>query len=192
LAGAAGGLRFFPRYYFLLLPPLAVIGARGLWLLRLRVRWAAIALAVMPIVRFGPAVMWPTSGRDTALMDDSRIAGAWLRTHAASGSTLLVWGYRPDVYVFSGLPAGTRFLDSQAPTGVLADRHLTDARPSIVSVGPATRIELTRSAPTYIVDGLGPLNPRLAIGEFADLRTWLSQYELVASGRTFVIYSRAR
>jgi hypothetical protein len=190
LAGLIAGFRFFPRYYFLLLPPVAVLGARGLCVMSSRRRWAVLALALIPIFRFGPVVFRPEASRDNALMDDSRAAGEWLREHAESGSTLLVWGYRPDVFVFSGMPAGTRFLDSQPLTGVLADRHLTDPRPTLSAVGTVNRNELRASAPAYIVDGLGPLNPILAIGEFDDLAGWMTQYEVASSGPTFVIYRR--
>ena len=54
----------------------------------------------------------------------------------------------------------------------------------------AHRAELARSHPTLIMDGLGPINPRLAIGAYADLGPWLAQYREVARTDLTVIYIR--
>jgi hypothetical protein len=40
------------------------------------------------------------------------------------------------------------------------------------------------------VDGLGPLNPALALNVFPELRQWLTQYKEVAHTKLCVIYSR--
>jgi hypothetical protein len=40
------------------------------------------------------------------------------------------------------------------------------------------------------MDGLGPINPKLAISAYEDLRPWLSQYKLVASTQLTKIYRR--
>jgi hypothetical protein len=111
-----------------------------------------------------------------------------MRAKAGKGETALVWGYRPDIYLFSGLPAGTQFLDSQALTGVLADRHLTESRPTFPDLAAVNRGRLVELRPTFIVDGLGPLNPTLAIGKYPDLQEWLSQYEVVAETAMTTVY----
>jgi hypothetical protein len=103
---------------------------------------------------------------------------------------VLVWGYRPEIYVLSGLRAGTRYLDSQPLTGVLADRHLTGSRTTAGAVAAANRRELTGTRPEWIVDGLGPYNPRLAITEYGDLREWLANYREVGRTAGTVIYRR--
>jgi len=53
LSAVAAGWRFFPRYYFQLLPVMALMAARGYTLLG---RWRAIVwvLLLFPLVRFGP------------------------------------------------------------------------------------------------------------------------------------------
>jgi hypothetical protein len=38
------------------------------------------------------------------------------------------------------------------------------------------------------MDGLGPFNPRLAIGQYEELRPWLAQYQEVARTSLTVIY----
>ena len=75
---------------------------------------------------------------------------------------LLVWGYRPDLYVYTRMVSDSRFWDSQPLTGVPADRHLSAT--DVIYSRPAAknRMELARSHPEFIVDGLSLLNPKLA------------------------------
>ena len=129
-AAAAAGWRFFPRYFFQLLPVVVLLArarlhpARpapraGAWPRCCWCRWCASARAIP---------CWPRGsgiGRDTAMDRDSRAASALVRRMARPGDTLFVWGFRPEMYVYTGLPAAPRFLDSQPLTGVPADRHLT-------------------------------------------------------------------
>jgi len=193
LAGVAAGMRFFPRYYFLLLPVLVMLAARGFTLLKGRARFAVCLLLLIPVVRFAPAYVAAARNadwRDTAMDRDSRAAAALVRAMAEPGDTLFVWGYRPEDYVYTRLPAATMFLDAQPLTGVPADRHLTQSVP-VETDGPRQRrAELTRSAPSFILDGLGLYNPRLAIANYPDLRAWLGNYR--EAGRTggTVIYRR--
>jgi hypothetical protein len=191
-AAVVAGLRFFPRYYFQLLPVVSLGAGRGFLLLSPRWRAVAFALLLIPALRFGPryvsVALNGTSGwADAAMMEDSRDAARHLQDNG-DRATLLVWGYRPDVFVFSGLPAGTRFLDSQPLTGVLADRHLTDSTVLYPEIAAANRAQLVQTTPIFIVDGLGPLNPSLAITEFEDLHDWLARYEVIARTRMSVIY----
>ena len=121
LAGVAAGLRFFPRYYFQLLPVMVLIAARGFTLLGRKRALAAALLLLVPLARFGPSYLTALSGaewRDTAMDRDSRAAAALTRQLAKPGDTLFVWGYRPEIYVYTQLPAATMFLDSQPLTGV--------------------------------------------------------------------------
>jgi hypothetical protein len=45
------------------------------------------------------------------------------------------------------------------------------------------RAELVRSAPSILVDGLSAYNPRLDIGNYADLAAWFKRYCVVGPGR---------
>jgi hypothetical protein len=184
----AGG-RYFPRYYFHLLPPL-VIGASLAWPKlseRLgRWRWAVAALLLIPLVRFGPQYLRVDRSPDLALFRDARQAAEVILEQARPGDTLFVWGYRPEIDVLTRLPGGSPFLESQPLTGVLADRHL---RSSEVTVdGAAQRRRLATSSPVFVVDGLGRYNPDLAITSFPDLKDWLAQYQLIGITRGCRIY----
>ncbi len=217
LVGVVLGLRFFPRYYFLLLPPMILAASRG-WSLVLRPlkelaspphaqAWgfpvvtlvahkkramiALCALLVVPFVRFGKAYVTLASGgtmTDLSIDRDSRAASAKLRQLAQAGDTLFVWGFRPDIFIDSRLPAGTRFLESQPISGVLADRHLFSTE-SIAPDFTAPNVrELMGSKPTWIVDGLGLYNPPLALARRSDLRTWFGNYQEVARTEHSILY----
>jgi hypothetical protein len=198
VAGVILGLRFFPRYYFLLFAPGVLLGGYGLS--RLRPRWVVALLLLIPLARFGPRYATLCAdliaGRshqwsDLALDQDSREVARVLEQQ--KHGSLFVWGFRSEIFVLAPqFPPASRFLESQPLSGVLADRHLFDTH----QVAPEfTRLqleELLRSRPDYIVDALGPLNPELSIERFAPLADWFSPYERFASTKHSVLYRRAR
>jgi hypothetical protein len=123
---------------------------------------------------------------------DSQAAAAMIRKVARPGDSLFVWGYRPELYAYTRLPAATRFLDTQPLTGVPADRHLTSSTPIETEAARERRLEAARSAPEFIADGLGAYNPQLSITRYPELREWFSHYrEAARSGQT-IIYRRVR
>ncbi len=194
LAAVAAGWRFFPRYYFQVLPVMALMGARGYTLLG---RWRALVwlLLLIPLARFGPRYVTlandlvqhrETQWSDLAMNQDSRAAADRL----GHEGTLLEWGYRPDIFAYTRMQAGTRFLDSQPLTGVLADRHLTNSEVIAPEWAAENRRELLGTTPGWIVDGLGPYNPALAISNYPDLREWLDGYREVGRTRGAIIYRR--
>jgi len=180
------GLRFFPRYYFALLPPFTLAAARG-YAIAGRARILILALLLIPLARFGPRYMALAQGRagewaDIALNADSRAASDIVLSQASLDNTLLVWGYRPDIFAYTRLKAGSPFLDSQPLTGVIADRHLTQTTVVDPGLAERDRRRLKQTNPTFIVDGLGLLNPALSITQYPELRDWLAQYREI--GRT--------
>jgi hypothetical protein len=193
LIGVATGLRFFPRYYFLLMAPVVLMAARGFVLLGRKGQILALLLLI-PASRFGPRYIWLVAGNtewaDTLMDRDSRQAAALTRRIAHPGDTLFVWGYRPEMYLYTRLPAGTNFLDSQPLTGVPADRHLTEAIPLETEAARARRAELAQSHPTFVIDGLSPLNPRLSMTRYPELIAWLAQYREAGRTGDSVIYRR--
>ncbi|MCZ2075124.1 MAG: glycosyltransferase family 39 protein [Bryobacteraceae bacterium] len=198
LAGVFTGWRFFPRYYFQLLPVFTLAAARGItgmgWM-----RWLAVLALAIPFFRFAPSYVTlgasalagqPSGWRDVALDRDSQDAARILKREAAPGDTLFVWGFRPAIYAYTRMPAASRFLESQPLTGVLADRHLS--RTDALSAGwiQTNRRELTKSRPNFIVDGLGLYNPGLAITRFRDLDLWLSNYKIAGRTKGSLVYQR--
>ena len=196
VAMVSAGARFFPRYYFALLPVLVMAAAEGACLVPRRWRAALLLVTLsLPAVRFGSRDIGilrgdPAAMRDLALWADCRDAAAKIDALARPGDTLFVWGYRPELNVLAGLPGGTPFLDSQPLTGVIADRHLTSALPTTPEIAGRNRRVLVETKPTFIADGLGPYNPALAISRYDDLRPWFAQYDLVAETAGTRIYRR--
>ena len=191
LAGVAAGFRFFPRYYFQILPVVVLLAARGFAVMPPRRRTVVLLLLLIPLARFAPTYLMAARDagwRDTAMDRDSRAAAAMVSALAKPGDTLFVWGFRPEIYVYSHLPAASRFLDSQPLTGVPADRHLTQSTPVETRESLARRAELAASRPTFVVDGLGEYNRRLAVTEFGDLRVWMTGYREVGRSAGSVIY----
>ncbi len=190
------GWRFFPRYFFQLLPAMVLLGARGACLIPARYRAIVLGVALMiPLVRFGPRYFLLATGKDpgwadTAMDRDSRQAATQLRAMASPQDTLFIWGFRPEQYIYAGLPAASRFLDSQPVTGVPADRHLADSKPVVSGMAAAYRIELSRTRPTFVLDGLGPYNPKLAVSAYPELSWWLAGYRIVARSPGTIIYRR--
>jgi 4-amino-4-deoxy-L-arabinose transferase-like glycosyltransferase len=207
LLAVAAGSRFSSRYFLQLLPVLAMAAARGAVLAfsatsrpRVIAAIAAIVLLV-PLVRFGPRYALlardllksrETRWTDAALDRDSRAVSDWLRSHQRAGDTLFVWGYRPDVFAYTRMPAASVYWDSQPLTGVPADRHLSESLSLIPQWAAANRRELAASHPAFVVDGLSLLNPRLAMDEFPVTKAWLGAYQLVQRTALSLIYERAR
>ncbi len=203
-AGVALGARFSPRYFFQLLPPLVLASARA-WAVATSVpgarrKWAVAVLALAalaPAVRFGPRYATlardlmlhrPHHWSDLALDQDSQAVAAQVNARKRPASTLFVWGYRPDVFVYTRLRAASRFWDSQPLTGVPADRHLTSAESIAPEWAAQNRVELTVSQPTFIVDSLSLANPRLALDSNPGLRAWLKDYRVVGRTSLSLIY----
>ena len=200
IASVIAGERFFPRYYFLLLPPLALLAARGFVLCKNVCRLALLCLLLIPLIRFGPRYGMlaadliehrPTAWVDLALNEDSKQAAGLINRQKTPEDTLLVWGYRPDLFAYTRLASAGRFLDSQLLTGVIADRHLADTHATFPRLAARNRAHLVMEQPTWIVDGLGPLNPALAITRYPELNAWLTNgYERWAQTRDCVIYRK--
>jgi len=187
LAGASLGGSFAPRYLNVLLVPLVILGAAGLAdrSLRLRLGIVVAFALIIPAVRFGPRYFslgaedlagTPRTWADVHMDLESRAASAVIRSIQRPGNTIFIWGYRPNVVVYTRLPVAGRFWDSQAVTGVPADRHLGSATPLDAAWAARNRAELVRTSPAILVDGLSAYNPALDVRKFPDLAEWFARY----------------
>lgn len=195
LAAVTLGWRFFPRYYFQILPFAVVVASRGMILLGRR-WWLAAILLLVPLGRFGPRYVMLAAGADPQWSDlamdrESRDAVAVLDRYRKPGDTLYVWGFRAEFFAYTGMPAASRYLDCQAMTGVPADRHLTQSGSVLpAATTAAARRELAASHPDFIIDGLSEYNPQLAMTNYPELRDWLAGYREIGRVRATVIYQR--
>ncbi|HEX5431008.1 MAG TPA: hypothetical protein VFW83_03515 [Bryobacteraceae bacterium] len=200
LIAAGAGLRFAPRYFNLLLPALAIPAAFGA--LRLpRAAWLFMMAALtIPAIRFGPRYVElaredlggvPHAWKDVAMDRESRALAGKILADAGPGSTIFIWGYRPDIVAYSRLAVAGKLWDSQPLTGVPADRHLSDSHPVAADWARENRMDLLRApAPDFLADGLSRYNPALDIHRYPELTDWLKQYCLVEQTGGTDLYRR--
>lgn len=192
-AGVALGWRFFPRYFFLLLPAAAIsasLRSRVAVSRRSRIGAFALLLLAIPLIRFTPRYLSLDRWADLALDEDSRAISRLAVAQAPANATLYVWGYRPEVFVYSGLKPATRYLECQALTGVPADRHLTQSTVVLTEGTREARLELVRAKPDLLVDGLSLYNPALSMNNYPELRPWLADYREIARTKGSILYRR--
>ncbi len=199
LIAVAVGWRFLPRYFNQLLPPLTIIAARGIALWReRRILFAALIVAmIVPMVRFGPRyielAMDNLEGRahvwiDVAMDQESRRTADLVRAQMSDGDTMFVWGYRPNLFVYTRLPVASWLWDSQPLTGVPADRHLSDATPVAPDWARENRLQLIQTSPTFLIDGLSAYNPKLDIHNYPELADWLRRYCVAGRAGATTVY----
>jgi 4-amino-4-deoxy-L-arabinose transferase-like glycosyltransferase len=111
---------------------------------------------------------------------------------------LFVWGYRPEIYYWSGLLPASRYLSTQPLTGVAADVHYFGGQHGFLlgedETAPA-RAELVRelgeARPEYIIDELGFFNNDLSILSYPELAEFMKDYRRTGvTGRFFVYHRR--
>jgi hypothetical protein len=199
LGGVALGWRFAPRYFMQLLPALAIPAARGLALAPRAARVCIAALLLIPAIRFGPRYAElmhedlagiEHTWQDAAMDRESREAAKIVLATARPGDTIFVWGYRPNVIAYTRLPVAGRLWDSQPVTGVPADRHLSESQAVDKEWASRNREELSRMAPTFVVDGLSQYNPRLDVHGYPELAAWLKQYCEAGRAGATIVYQR--
>jgi hypothetical protein len=200
-APLALGNHFAPRYFFQLLPVMVILASRGIVLGLERYKRPAFAalllLLLIPFIRFGPRYADLTldnllhkqpNWSDVAMDLDSQQAANIINASKQTNDSLFIWGYRPDIYVYTRLTPPEKFSDSQPLDGVPADRHLQSDQPNPAIPAKANRAVLIKSEPTFLVDGLGLLNPKLSPEQFPDLAQWLTHYRLIATTKLTRIY----
>jgi hypothetical protein len=134
---------------------------------------------------------------DNLGLEAIRAGGPRTRPGDEPSDYLFVWGYRPEIYFWSGLLPASRFLSTQPLTGVPADIHyFTNEYRSLLGetdTGPA-RAQLVRdleeTQPKYIVDEIGFFNGDLAILRYSDLQVIMDKYKSIGSTGRFLLYVR--
>ncbi len=123
VVAVGAGLRFFGHYYLQLLPPLALLGVRGLGSPPLLARrWAVVAVAVLAVV---PAACFLGLAITSHDNKDTRIAlavGSYVAAHTRPDQRVLVWGQAPEVYWSSDRRPAVRFATTGFVTGTSGGR----------------------------------------------------------------------
>ncbi len=200
------GARFAPHYFLQLLPPLVIAASRGIVLAfreyRTRIAVALALLLLVPFIRFGPRyvslAMDDLLDREPRWSDvvmdlDSQHAAQQIRALAHPGDTLFVWGYRPDIYVYTRMTSASRFWDSQPLTGVPADRHLYATTAIYGGPAAANRRELVQSRSDIHCGWTWSDESAAQPERLPGNRTqWMEAYQLVARTKLCLIYRRVK
>jgi hypothetical protein len=131
-------------------------------------------------------------------LEEMRLGSPRTRNTAEGGDYLFIWGYRPEIYYWSGLLPASRYLSSQPLTGVPADMHYFDSENNRLLFDEATTAsardqlvrDLKETRPAYIVDELGAFNPGLSIDDYPELKEVMLDYKYYATTDRFVIYRK--
>ena len=126
-----------------------------------------------------------------------RRGGPRERPPAGPSDYLFVWGYRPELYYWSGLLPASKYLSTQPLTGVPGDAHyhsfhyhtVLDERDTAAARRELAD-ELTSVQPEYIIDELGFFNDNLAMPRYAEFDEVLDRYKRLGTVRRFIIYRR--
>jgi hypothetical protein len=157
-------------------------------------RWLLLTVVIVvlavPLVRFAPRYISLTNWNDLALDEDSRAISQIALANAPQRASLFVWGYRPEIYVYTRLHPATRFLESQAMTGVPADRHLTQSTVVLTAGTHEAREQLAQARPDVLIDSLSLYNPALAMDRYPELRPWLAGYRVAGRTKGSIVYIR--
>jgi len=135
-------------------------------------------------------------GADRHGLEGLRSDRPWTR---ASGpfDYLFVWGYRPEIYFWSGLLPASRFLSTQPLTGVPADVHYFGDNYRSILDETSTALaraellgDLQKTRPAYIIDELGMYNLNLSITSYPELREFMMDYKEKGTVGLFRVYCR--
>jgi hypothetical protein len=134
---------------------------------------------------------------DSAKLAGAREVGPRNRLVDGAADYLFVWGYRPEIYYWSGLLPASRYLSTQPLTGVPADVHYfgDDYRSLLpADLTETARAQLLRdleeTRPKYIVDELGFFNSALSIKSYPELREFMTAYRPRGTTGRFFVYMR--
>ncbi|MFY9607764.1 MAG: glycosyltransferase family 39 protein [Blastocatellia bacterium] len=134
---------------------------------------------------------------DSTKLEGVRAGGPRNRAVEGAADYLFVWGYRPEIYYWSGLLPASRYLSTQPLTGVPADVHyFGDDYRSLLpdDLTEAARAQLLRdleeTGPKYIVDELGFFNADLSIKSYPELREFMTAYKPLGTTGRFFVYLR--
>ncbi len=134
---------------------------------------------------------------ESVALEAIRDEGLRLRASGGPQGYLFVWGYRPEIYYWSGLLPASRYLSSQPLTGVPADVHyFGDRYVSLLNETETAHAraefleELKQTQPAFIIDELGFFNANLSINSYPELREFMKAYKNTGATGRFIIYRK--
>jgi hypothetical protein len=164
LAGAASGGRGFDHYYIQFLPACCLLGALGVdgAIQRARrhraARWlwpAALLAAALILLQLGRGALTARQ-RPPLPVDPSWRVATYIREHSAPDDRIFVWGYHPDIHLFSDRRPASRFVYASFLSGLIPWTNIAPAMDTAYAIVPGAREtlmrELAATRPLFIVD----------------------------------------
>lgn len=159
LVGAAAGGRFYPHYYIQVLPPLAVL-AGAYYAERLRhpagdrPSWAH-PLQALRFTLIAVLVGVTVQTLQLRTMNAPSPRALWVRTHAAPGDRLFVWGQATQDYLDAGLLPASRYIATFPLTGYIFGQRLPGVS-TLDRIVPGSWENLDRDlaarSPRFVID----------------------------------------
>ncbi len=201
LAGAASSGRGFEHYTIQCLPPFALAAglalgelstaARRLWTGSHRARATLLALPVAAVL--GSTLRHPLAALEPPLPppDPALRASAFIGERTSPDEPLFVWGYNPDIHLYSNRKPAARFVYCSFLTGLIPWTNLDPQKDTAYAIVPGAMAQLLadleRSRPPFVVDcSPGPHRNfhKYPITNFAALQSLLDRdYAVVDAGR---------
>ncbi|HUL55098.1 MAG TPA: hypothetical protein VLT83_16970 [Opitutaceae bacterium] len=207
LAAAASGGRGFDHYYIQCLPPfvlsaggfLAGVGSFVRQRLRPPLVWSRPAgLAIAGVLLLGAIVVGAiesplaSRGKVGYPYDPATRASAFIKSLTKPDERIFVWGYNPDIYLYTDRRPASRFVYCSFQTGLIPWTNLApgvDTSYAIVPGSMATLLaDLEAARPTFVVDcGVGPHRnfSKYPIARFAPLQEYVSRHYVEAESGQF-------
>lgn len=175
LAGAASGGRGFHHYFIQCLPPLSLLAgwslatafgwSRTVWSSSSRrsLRWTAAGgfSAGGLVIAHLLATSWATRDDPPPPPDPALRAAAFVRAHTTEDERIFVWGFNPDIHLYAGRGAASRFVYSSFLTGLVPWTNLDPERDTAYAIVPGAMDQLIRdleeTRPAFVIDcSVGP------------------------------------
>ncbi len=208
LAAAASGGRGFDHYYIQCIPAFAL--SAGWFLtsaasyarrhLRMPVVWSrptfvGIAAALLVGATALSAVVCPLASRGKIgyPYDSATRASAFIKSLTTPEERIFVWGYNPDIYLYTDRRPASRFVYCSFQTGLIPWTNLAPEKDTRYAIVPGTMdtllADLETSRPTFIVDcGVGPHRSfsKYPLARFAPLQEFVSRNYVEAESGQFL------
>jgi 4-amino-4-deoxy-L-arabinose transferase-like glycosyltransferase len=206
LAGATAGGRGFEHYYIQWIPAASLLAAWALgslteeflrrvktprkslqafsWCATVLLALGAVHLVARPVLTRRP----PAPPPDPALR-----ASEFIRAHSLRAETIFVWGYNPDIYLYSQRRPASRFVYCSFLTGLIPWTNLAPEKDTSYAIVPGAMEELLadlqKSQPAFIVDcSAGPHRrfEKYPLANFAPLRAYVAEHYVEVESAQFV------
>jgi 4-amino-4-deoxy-L-arabinose transferase-like glycosyltransferase len=200
IGGAVSGGRDFQHYFIQVLPALALGGGfaidRAIRLAKSSGQHpAARLLAALAVAGAGlQLVSAALTARQRTLPSDSSLrVSTYIRNHSTAGDRIFVWGFHPDIYLYSDRKPASRYLYATFQTGLVPWTNTNPDRDTAYAIIPGAMDTLLRdlaaSSPLYIVDcSAGPNRhwQKYPLDKYPDLYRYIREHYRIIEAHLFV------